>query len=174
MTFPVFSAGEVLRAQDMNAVGLWLVKTQTVGTGVSSVVVSGAFSAEYDSYRIIYQNGVGSTPQGIAMNLGSTTTGNLYQYCLSYVSYSGTQTNAGATTNSWAFIGESNTNSNLVCMDIHNPFLARYTLFSSQYLGSVAGFSAGQLTNTTSYTAFTLSVGGTMTGGTIAVYGYRK
>jgi hypothetical protein len=174
-TPPSFTAGSVLTAAQMNAVGLWLVKSQAVGTGVSSVTVTGAFSADYDSYRIIYTGGLGNNAQGINMTLGSTTTGNLYQYVLSYVSYSGVGTNAGSTgTNSWAFLGESNTNTNLVCMDIHNPFLALYTLFSSQYLGSVAGYSAGQLVNTTSYTGFTLSVAGTMTGGTISVYGYRK
>lgn len=174
MGFPSFATGEVLTAADMNAVGLWLVKTQSVGTGVSSVTVSNAFSANYDSYRIIYQGGTGSTAQGIAMTLGSTTTGNQYQYVLSYLTYGGVVTNTATTANSWTFVGESNTNSNIVCMDIHNPFLARYTLFSSQYLGSVAGYSAGQVTNTTSYTSFTWSVAGTMTGGTIRVYGYRN
>ena len=46
MSFPVFASGDVLNASDMNGVGLWLVKTQTIGTGVSSVVVTGAFSAD--------------------------------------------------------------------------------------------------------------------------------
>jgi hypothetical protein len=38
-----------------------------------------------------------------------------------------------------------------------------------------AGTTTGQLTNTTSYTDFSLVLGvGTMTGGTIRVYGYRN
>jgi len=52
MSFPSFASGEVLTAADMNAVGLWLVKTQTVGTGVPSVVVTDAFSANYDNYLV--------------------------------------------------------------------------------------------------------------------------
>ena len=53
MTYPVFATGDVLNASDMNAVGLWLVKTQTIGSGVGSVAVTGAFSADYDNYKII-------------------------------------------------------------------------------------------------------------------------
>jgi len=41
MTFPVFASGDVLNASDMNGVGLWLVKTQAVGSGVASVTVTG-------------------------------------------------------------------------------------------------------------------------------------
>jgi hypothetical protein len=40
-TPPDFSSGAVLTAAQMNSVGLWLVKTQTVGTAVSSVAVTG-------------------------------------------------------------------------------------------------------------------------------------
>jgi hypothetical protein len=40
-TPPDFSSGAVLTAAQMNSVGLWLVKTQTVGTTVSSVAVTG-------------------------------------------------------------------------------------------------------------------------------------
>ncbi len=49
MTYPSFSAGDILTAADMNAVGLWLVKTQTVGTAVASVTVTDAFSSTYDN-----------------------------------------------------------------------------------------------------------------------------
>jgi len=49
MTYPSFTSGDILTAADMNAVGLWLVKTQTVGTAVSSVQVTGAFSSTYDN-----------------------------------------------------------------------------------------------------------------------------
>ena len=48
-TPPTFSSGSVLTAAQMNAVGLWLVKTQTVGTAVSSVSVTDVFSSNYDN-----------------------------------------------------------------------------------------------------------------------------
>jgi hypothetical protein len=37
-----------------------------------------------------------------------------------------------------------------------------------------ARWNNGYLNNTTSYTAFTLTYSGTITGGTVYVYGYRK
>ena len=70
MTYPSFSAGEVFRAQDANAVGLWLVKSQTIGTGVSSVTVTDAFSADYDSYKIVISGGVGSATAVLRTQLG--------------------------------------------------------------------------------------------------------
>jgi hypothetical protein len=39
---------------------LTLIKTQTIGTAVSSVTVTGAFSTTYDNYKIIVSGGVAS------------------------------------------------------------------------------------------------------------------
>jgi hypothetical protein len=57
-------------------------------------------------------------------------------------------------------------------------FLTEETYIRSVWLqtsttGATAPFS-GYLNDTTSYTAFTLVVAGTMTGGTIRVYGYAN
>jgi malate dehydrogenase (oxaloacetate-decarboxylating)(NADP+) len=59
-------------------------------------------------------------------------------------------------------------------MDIINPNLAKYTQFNGAYIGSVAGVVQGYHGVASAFTGFTISVGGTMTGGTIAVYGYRN
>ena len=61
MTYPTFNSGDVLTAAEMNAVGLWLVKTQTIGTAVSSVTVTGAFSTDYDAYQIVVTGGTFNT-----------------------------------------------------------------------------------------------------------------
>jgi hypothetical protein len=50
MTFPIFAAGDVLGAADMNAVGLWKITTQSL-TGTATNVV-GCFSTNYDRYLI--------------------------------------------------------------------------------------------------------------------------
>ena len=81
MTYPSFTSGEVLTAADMNAVGLWLVKTQTVGTAVASVTVTDAFSSTYDNYRIIYTGGAASTSCVLSLQFGiggTMTTTNYY------------------------------------------------------------------------------------------------
>ena len=66
-TPPTFSSGAVLTAAQMNSVGMWLVKTQTVGTAVSSVTVTGAFSADYDNYLILMSGGTGSDSASISI-----------------------------------------------------------------------------------------------------------
>ena len=177
MTFPVFVSGEVLGAADMNAVGLWLVKTQTIGTSVTSVTVTGAFSADYDAYKIIVSGGsTTSNNDNLNLQLGSTTTG--YYSGAAGTTYA-TAASALATENnlsSWQ-VGFAQTDSLNVNIDLVNPFLAKNTYMHASLISSVnARMKSGVLINTTSYTAFTLTtvVASSLTGGTIRVYGYRN
>jgi hypothetical protein len=64
MTFPVFSAGEVLRAQDMNAVGLWKIAS-TGTTSSSNLIVDNVFTAEYTNYRLVFSEITGSGVTGL-------------------------------------------------------------------------------------------------------------
>ena len=176
MTYPVFATGDVLPASDMNAIGLWLVKSQTVGTAVSSVTVSSAFSASYDAYKIVYVGGVGSTALNINMTLGASAT--TYNMSLPYVTYgsaSASGTSLSSAT-SWALMGTATTNSASLDVDLFNPFLAQYTRALGIYVSDTeAGTYAGIHKTASSYTAFTLTAStGTLTGGTISVYGFRK
>jgi hypothetical protein len=177
-TPPDFTAGAVLTANQMDAVGLWLVKTQAVGTGVSSVTVTDAFSADYDNYLITLAGGSASADGDFQMTLGATASG--YYFALPYANYSGgsavANTNNGA---SWQFVGSSKTTLSTVNINVFGPFLSNETAISGIYIGAsasgVAGAFGGFLNNTTSYTSFTLTPNaGTITGGTIRVYGYRN
>lgn len=180
MSYPSFSAGDVLTAADMNAVGLWLVKTQTVGSAVSSVTVTSAFSADFDNYKITYTGGTGSTQQDLRIQLGSTTTG--YASLLIYSGWVDTPTISLAGEDngaSWLYPGGSSTEGAYMNCDILVPYLSMRTTISAPFVaastGRSGGFFTGYLANTTSYTAFTLSPNtGTITGGTIRVYGYRN
>ena len=176
MTFPVFASGDVLNASDMNAVGLWLVKSQTVGTSVSSVTVSSAFSSDYDSYRIIYDGGVGSTTMTLSMTLGASAT--TYNMSLPYVTY-GAGTAAGTSvvnSTSWALAGYGTTNYVHFALDVYSPNLARYTRVAGSYVAeNESGGYFGIHKTASAYTAFTITTStGTLTGGTIRVYGYRN
>ena len=51
-TPPVFSAGSVLTAGQMNKVGLWLLNTTTFTTQ-NSVNVDSVFSSDFDHYRVL-------------------------------------------------------------------------------------------------------------------------
>jgi hypothetical protein len=178
MPVPDFSPGEVLTAAAMDSIGLWLVKTQTVGTGVSSVVITNAFSADYANYRITWTGGTLSATTNVRMVLGAAATGYYSQTIYAAYSVSG-----GALANipdnnavRWNYVGTGNTNFASVRMDLYNPQATTRTLMSTQYAdGASGGVGNGFLDNATSYTDFTLSPGsGTMTGGTIRVYGYRN
>jgi hypothetical protein len=156
--------------------GLVLVKKQTIGTGVSSVTVSDAFSATYTAYKIIISGGAGSADIGIGLQYGSTATG--YYEARPRVTLSGGAVAANTTINGSSFSGAGYAMTSGIAMnlDVSNPFLATNTRQSTnQYVMTtgVMDWSMGALINTTSYTAFTiLPSGGTLTGGTIYVYGY--
>lgn len=180
MPVPVFTTGEVLTAANMNKVGLWLVKTQTVGTAVSSVTVTSAFSADFDNYRVVYDGGTSSTDAAFTIQLGSTATG--YHYSIVYQQYNATTPlGAGATnTTSWPNAGRQSTVRNSLVLDIFAPYLSTYS--GIRYAGvdyaATSGYiitGGGMLDNTTSYTDLKINAGsGTISGGTVRVYGYRN
>ena len=175
-TPPTFVTGAVLTAAQMNTIGLFLVKSQTIGTGVSSVTVTGAFSADYDNYLITVSGGAGSTASPLSMQLGSKVTN--YYYQLLYGNYANTPLAAGSTTaTSFVFVGAYDANSISMNCTVMNPNLAKPTTVSAtcnngtSFSGNLTGYDA----TTTQYTAFTLiPASGTLTGGTIRVYGYRN
>jgi hypothetical protein len=174
MGYPDFVSGDVLNASDMNAVGLWLVKTQTVGTAVSSVTVTGAFSANYDNYRIVYANGAATNADFLLLTL-SGGSGNSYAWGAQYYNFGGaaTTTTSGLTTS--ARIGVMGGKAHY-CIDICSPFLSAITTFTSQNSSDSYSWVGGGINNqTVSHTGFTLApAAGTITGGTIRVYGYRN
>ena len=155
-----------------------LIKTQTIGTAVSSVVVTNAFSATYDSYKIIVSGGVATDNQNMRLRLGSTSTG--YYSAGQNVTYAAVSSGVGSNNASlFTFVGYGGTNTIHANIDITNPFQAKRTVYSSARVGPQVGsdfiFGGGFLNDNTSYTDFTISpVSGTYTGGTIHVYGYRK
>ena len=158
------------------ASGLTLVSATTVGTTVASVTVSSAFSATYDNYRIIYTGGVASAENVLQLTLGATTA--TYYFSIGYIPYD-TGTFATITTNNgshWTYAGSGNTTITMLDCDIFRPFAASKTIMTGKVanLGN-AQFYGGYLNNSTSYTAFTVTCSsGTITGGTIRVYGYQN
>ena len=177
MAFPVFASGDILNASDMNAVGLWLVKTQTIGTTVSSVTVTGAFTADYENYKIIVAGGVGSTDLNLLLTLGASST--TYYWGASGILYAGGAIgNVGNNTTSWR-AGFGTTNTLGMNVELLAPNLAKHTIFmgtqSSQTTVGGAAVIGGYHATATAYTDFTITTSsGTMTGGTIRVYGYRN
>jgi hypothetical protein len=158
--------------------GLQLVKKQTIGSGVSSVTVTGAFSAAYENYKIVITGGSASANDGIGIAMNGA--GTAYYSSLIYTSYSSNTVVGFARSNvsSVIFMGYASAANGLsMNCDVEQPFLAKPTIFRGSHVqtisSGIAGTSNGTLVNTTSYTAFDIAPQtGTLTGGTIYVYGY--
>jgi hypothetical protein len=179
MPVPIFAVGEVLTAANMNQVGLWLVKTQTIGATVASVTVTGAFSADFDNYKIVMHGGVASAVSAaLTLQVGGATTG--YYAGYSRVNYSGTANLAGDNNaSSFSRVGLGTTGEATATFELLQPFLAKNTFYTGFFAGqqttSNGGAAAGFLNDSASYTDFTIApASGTLTGGTIRVYGYRN
>ena len=156
-------------------VGLVPILTQTIGTAVSSVVVSNAFSATYDNYRIIINGGVGSATAVLSLKLGASATG--YYGGFAGVAYVGGASNAQYS-NSTAFgsAGYGTVNYLQSLVELQSPFLTKYTMMQALTVDPVQSLlGTGYHAVATSYTDFTITPStGTLTGGTIYVYGYKK
>jgi hypothetical protein len=176
MSFPVFASGDILNASDMNGVGLWLVKTQTIGNAVSSVTVTGAFSSDYDNYLVTITGGVASTDANIQFRLGASATA--YSGSLIYSSYTIATVSLAQDNNNtqFSFAGSGNTNGLNFNGTVLGPNLAKWTTISTSYLGALSGGNYNGIHKaTTQHTAFTIIAGaGTWTGGSIRVYGMRN
>lgn len=158
---------------------LVLISATTIGSAVSSVTVSSAFSSTYDNYLITISGGVASTSVDLSLQLGATTTG--YYAGYSKVTYSTGAASASSNNNAASFtaVGVGTTGSLFARVNVLGPNLAKNTNMNGGYgvtlTGSSSSVFAGFLNDTTQYTAFTITPSsGTLTGGTIRVYGYAN
>ncbi len=163
------------------APGLVLVKTQTIGSGVASVPVTSAFSATYDNYLIQVINTVVSANQpSLSIQMTGATSG--YAYSGHYQNFASTTLTGDVSTVATSFpigvCGNGTAGAGRVLMDctVKGPFITQPTFFSSQNASLTWNtYYNGYRNDTTSYTGFTiLPSSGTLTGGTIRVYGYRN
>ena len=184
MAIKTFTTGEVLTASDTNTylanAGLVYVTSTTVGSAVSSVTVSNVFSSTYESYKIVITGGSSSASENVTLKLGASTTG--YYDIVMYADTSATTTPKSVGTSNgsvFARAGTVSANGFQFNLDVNNPFLAKYTSIGGAYnfegATSSLGSTSGVHRVASSFTDFTIAPGsGTLTGGTITVYGYRK
>lgn len=184
MTFPSFSAGEVLRAQDMNAVGMWHLGTYTLSS--TATQINSIFTSDYDNYRLVFSNVSISSADTMTLRLVAGTTPNTsFTYnatrfnVTSGAAFSG-QVYAGA--NYWFFntVGSPGVASSGT-VEIYNPKSTAITNFNAVGSDPRAGGdwirqSAGFFNATTSFDGIWISSlnGGLTLSGNVSVYGYRK
>ena len=159
--------------------GLVLISSTTIGNAVSSVTVSNAFGSAYDNYMITVQGGVSSANPNLQLTLGSTTTGYYGVYMYRQFNTT-TMTNDFVNNGSmYAYAGAGTSSSLNGIVYISSPNLAKTTQFMSHAVeprvGGYGYWGLGFLNDTTQYTSFALAPNtGTITGGTIRVYGYSN
>lgn len=163
----------------LSAGALTLVKSQTIGTTVSSVTVTSAFSATYDNYFVTINGGVASTNNTLDLQLGSTTTGYFYFGVYGNPTSATVAGDNGNNTANFRYVGSGDTNILSGQFTLQNPNLAKRTMIyatsNRSGTGNINLVFNGSETSATQHTDFTLLVNtGTITGGTIRVYGYQN
>jgi hypothetical protein len=182
MSFPSFTTGEVLTASDMNAVGMWLVRSQAI-TGTPTVInVTNVFSADYDAYKVVVTGVRNTATQAeIALQLNNATTAGYYG-SFQFVNYATNVQSQASDTNNvyWRYVGSCGNPTGwlggLVC-DIINPFAVGFTsiIAGPSVFNQISGIYTGIQDANVSHTGFNLiSPVGNMSGGNIRVYGYRN
>jgi hypothetical protein len=158
--------------------GMVLVKTQTIGSAVSSVTVTDAFSTTYENYLVTISGGVGSAAvEAIRFRIGTAATN--YYGSFTGTTTTGTVGGVGSNNSTSALVAGYSTTSNLFMNGfISGPFLTKtsYMFFGGARDGS-GGFGSSfyEHFDSTSYTSFSFfPASGTLTGGTVRVYGYAN
>lgn len=195
MGYPSFSAGDTLAASDMNAVGLWLVKSETavVATNASPKQVLSVFSSTYRNYRLEC-DWTQTTANGELQIQFFSGTSTLYNSATYNYAYGGSYVSAGpvygfgafAVTNPFApatamtigFAGTGYTAN--AWLDLFTPNIATSTRFLGQNYTSYTGVyynasmhGSGGVETTTQFTGFRfIPTAGTSTIN-YRLYGYR-
>jgi hypothetical protein len=182
MTFPSFSAGEVLRATDMNAVGMWRVGGGALSGTATNFV--GCFTSDYTNYRIVIDSISLSGNGDISFQYLSGSTPNAatqYRMAFTGLKTSGTNTftNNNGATSSYAgitIVGVTDVCAGLV-MDVTSPQLnTRKSAFIT-----ASGIDGDFYTRTGVSVYATQAIFDGIRffstqnmGGTVSIYGYRK
>ena len=164
---------------------LALVKSQVIGTAVSTVAVTGAFSSTYRNYKIIINGGtISGTGNPVNIQLGPSSVGGYnagYYANAIYANYGGGGLGTVGTNNqsTWTTQLYPGTNGYHSEFELLSPQAAyrtglkgtRFDLAGAGIAGPITGFHD----SVNQFTDFSLlpTGGNTLTGGTIYVYGYK-
>ena len=154
--------------------------TVTIGNAVSSFTVNGAFTSAYRSYRIVARGGTCSAEGSAWFQLTSAgtalTTG--YYGTLIY-NGAGSLLSARDTNNSSFALhaAHGNVGGITLSLDLHSPAEALMTWMANSsyvrydYMGTYNGYNNSSV----AYDGFKITPSsGTITGGTVSIYGYRN
>lgn len=181
MPVPVFSAGEVLTAANMNAVGLWLVKSSDFTTA-STCPMQSVFSSNYLNYLVkITMTGSANSNFSLVFYTGTNTeytAANYFRYGAYYGS--GAWSNFQLSSTDSVFVNNhASTAANISSSDL-SIFAPNNSSFRTNLRNDSWDAQTGlvirtenTIDTTSAFTGFVLKPAtGTLTG-RIRVYGYR-
>jgi len=187
-TPPTFTAGAVLTAAQMNAIGLWLVDAATFTTQTSISLPNDTFTADFTNYRLMLNLSAVTADATLTMRMRASGTDD------SNASYelAGTETNSSNTTvtgitsagglTSWSMAESDPIDRYALTVDIMAPQIAEPTLIFAnltyvntaatawRYRNFAGCFTAGSVFDSLSYIS---SVASSLTG-RYSVYGWNQ
>jgi hypothetical protein len=177
-TPPDFTSGQILTAAQMNAVGMWLIKTQSFTA--DSPLITDVFTADYEHYVAVLRCTTSITGQYTNAQLINASTPKTTNYSRGgLVSTSGgvlAADSAGTSQDGWRISGQSSTGI-YATMTFYRPFTTAETGYKveASYSGNYYALGGVQ-TESYSATGFKILASGnaaTLTG-TVSVYGYNN
>jgi hypothetical protein len=165
-----------------NPQGLEFITSSTF----SATALDGIFTSDYDNYRIVVSN-VTTTGSNALIQFKYRNTSNATDSTAQY--YSVALRYDGGTTYNYNINASPQAETAVNCipgsnwsgfvMDVHAPRLAKNTMTNTQGIGAITYITNVQsstvMLTTTAYAGIIFNLtAGTITGGQIAVYGYRK
>jgi hypothetical protein len=180
MTFPSFSSGEVLRAADMNAVGMWLIGSTTF-TNTATPFINGCFTSDYQNYLVkVNLTASASADVSFRMRFGTNTPdgGAVYDRYAYYWSGGIVNFNGFNSVNGYLTDTTNSNNRGVAELNLYSPNEVAHTTTTSYGWGGSSGavYSIiNRIETTTQYTGIELTTGGAATlSGSLRVYGYRN
>jgi hypothetical protein len=177
-TPPDFTSGQILTAAQMNAVGMWLVKTQSFTA--DSPLITDVFTADYEHYLAVLRCTSSTTGQYTNCQLINATTPKTTNYSrggLVSTTAGVLAADSGGTAQDGWRVGVQSTTGIYGTLTFYRPFTAAetgYKIESTQ--GGNYYASGGVQTDSYSATGFKILASGnaaTYTG-TVSVYGYNN
>ena len=190
MAYPTFAVGDVLAANDMNAVGMWKITSQTF-SAQTQVDFIGVFSSNYTNYRIVFDEWTATVSENHFLRLrdssGVLSGVNYWTQRLESTSTTVTGINVGGGSSTTWFPVYLVQSSNAAAgasgyIDIFQPNVSgKYTRASGEFVrtdnttNATTTQFAGIYNLTTALTGFSLVRNSTATmSGTVTVYGIQK
>jgi hypothetical protein len=160
-----------------NVDGLTLVAKATIGSGVSSITMTNVFTTSYENYKVFITGGTGSAGEiYLRLALDSVNTGYFSSLIFTGMVSGSLGSLGGNNTAFFPYVGFANTTSAHANIDLTSVSTTEQTRMFAPFIDNAnAGTHTGVSTNTNAHTSFTITtLGGSLTGGTIYVYGYRS